>query len=81
VPFRSTIAGRPAPQVGRWHSFRERGQDLSSTNWGGTQEGGLYEEDIDWEKVWRKSSIGRNVLPNELATLRSVHVTFSSSHR
>ena len=73
VPFRSTIAGRPAPQVGRWHSFREREQDASP---GGVQPGGLPGSDIDWEEVWGRS-VQRGALPPELDTTRFVHTKLS----
>ena len=68
VPFRSTIAGRAAPQVGRWHSFRKRNPHPTSSL-SGAHEGELSEEGINWEEVWDRS-IGGDALPRELNTLR-----------
>ncbi|KAF9016129.1 hypothetical protein BDZ89DRAFT_962168 [Hymenopellis radicata] len=42
IPFRSTIAGTPIPQVGRWHSFRKK-DELSDSL-----------ENVDWEDVWSR---------------------------
>ncbi|KAG6879821.1 hypothetical protein C0992_011104 [Termitomyces sp. T32_za158] len=32
VPFRSTLPGRAAPQVGRWHSFRSKDEQVKEYN-------------------------------------------------
>ncbi|KAF8886096.1 hypothetical protein CPB85DRAFT_1336656, partial [Mucidula mucida] len=42
IPFRSTIAGTPIPQVGRWHSFRKK-DELSESL-----------ENVDWEDFWSR---------------------------
>jgi len=75
VPFRSTIAGRPASQVGRWHSFRVRDQGSSSASLDGAQPGGLPGGVIDWEEVWGRS-VRCDVLPPELDTIRFVRTRF-----
>lgn len=63
VPFRSTIPGRQAVQVGRWHAFRKSDQGESGA---GTQP--EDPEDLDWEDVWaRKTSPTK--LPAELSEL------------
>lgn len=64
--FRSTLAGRAAPQVGRWHAFRERGgvapqQPLEVEDFG--------EEGMDWDTVWDRSA-KKTMLPPELQKLR-----------
>ncbi|KAJ7758552.1 hypothetical protein DFH07DRAFT_818510 [Mycena maculata] len=57
-PFRSQIAGRASPQVGRWHSFRQKGpkniteEDLPSGN-------------FEWGDVWDQS-LTNNELPPAL---------------
>ncbi|KAK0200713.1 hypothetical protein DFS33DRAFT_1070650 [Desarmillaria ectypa] len=45
MPFRSTIAGIPSPQVGRWHSFKKKDKVAPSFE-------GEYI--ADWEDVWSK---------------------------
>ncbi|KAF8886103.1 hypothetical protein CPB85DRAFT_1420049 [Mucidula mucida] len=53
IPFRSTIAGTPIPQVGRWHSFRKK-DELSDSL-----------ENVDWEDVWSRRT-STDPLPDEL---------------
>ncbi|KAJ7696020.1 hypothetical protein B0H17DRAFT_1054600 [Mycena rosella] len=62
IPFRSQIPGRASPQVGRWHSFRQKGPQAK-----------ILEEEvpsgnIDWGNVWDQS-LTNNELPPELETL------------
>ncbi|KAJ7071853.1 hypothetical protein B0H15DRAFT_793254 [Mycena belliarum] len=63
IPFRSQIPGRVFPQVGRWHSFRQKGPQSK-----------ILEEDVpsgnvDWGSVWDQS-LTSNALPPELENLR-----------
>ncbi|KAJ6584799.1 hypothetical protein B0H19DRAFT_1106656 [Mycena capillaripes] len=55
-PFRSEISGRTAPQVGRWHSFRQKGPQTDV----------LHEElpsgNVEWGNVWDQS-LTNNELP------------------
>jgi hypothetical protein len=60
--FRSTIPGRPAAQVGRWHSFRNK-DDVDVTP------GGTFDECVDWQEVWDRSTSGL-VLPVELQSFK-----------
>ncbi|KAJ6557333.1 hypothetical protein DFH09DRAFT_1163812 [Mycena vulgaris] len=62
LPFRSQIPGRASPQVGRWHSFRQKGPQAK-----------ILEEDVpsgnvDWGNVWDQS-LTNNELPPGLETL------------
>jgi len=63
ISFRSTIPGRAAPQVGRWHAFRQRG-DKSEEELPPGMENGLSES-MNWDDVWDRSA-GGNALPKEL---------------
>lgn len=59
VPFRSTLAGRVQPQVGRWHAFRKQsegelpGSATGAPDWGDAAGSGAA---VDWEAVWSRSS-------------------------
>ncbi|KAJ6620788.1 hypothetical protein B0H10DRAFT_2020620 [Mycena sp. CBHHK59/15] len=70
LPFRSHIPGRESPQVGRWHSFRQKH----------TPENVIQEDapsgKVDWESVWDQSltnnalPIGlQSVSPHEIGTI------------
>jgi len=64
VLFRSTIPGRAAPQVGRWHAFRKKDDD---------DQGALRGLDTafdNWSEVWDRSA-GGSRLPVELQGLKS----------
>ncbi|KDQ62165.1 hypothetical protein JAAARDRAFT_189527 [Jaapia argillacea MUCL 33604] len=63
TPFRSTIPGRAAVQVGRWHAFRKKGDVVSPG-----QEAGL-EENVNWDDVWNKN-VEQKALPDELQSLK-----------
>lgn len=63
VPFRSTIPGKEATQVGRWHAFRKK-DDVSRDT-----EGESLTGKVDWEDVWDRNTKG-NTLPQELQALR-----------
>jgi hypothetical protein len=65
TPFRSTIPGRAAPQVGRWHAFRRRSDSTDVDN-------RPFEENVNWEDVWNKS-VNTEPLPSELQSIRSAH--------
>jgi len=67
VSFRSTIPGRAAPQVGRWHAFRQRGDKSDDTMPPGMENG--LSESMNWDDVWDRSA-GNNALPMELQDLR-----------
>jgi hypothetical protein len=71
VSVRSTIPGRAAPQVGRWHAFRQR-NDKSEEELPPGMENGLSES-VNWDNVWDRSA-GDNTLPKELQALRYVYV-------
>lgn len=60
--FRSTLAGRPAPQVGRWHAFRKKEEEPLEME-------GFDQEGVDWDAVWDRSA-RKTLLPPELDTLR-----------
>jgi hypothetical protein len=63
VLFRSTIPGRVAPQVGRWHAFRNKDED----NHGGRH---VIDSAIhNWGEVWDRST-EENELPVELQGLK-----------
>jgi hypothetical protein len=71
VSVRSTIPGRAAPQVGRWHAFRQK-NDKSDEELPPGMENGLSES-INWDNVWDRSA-GENTLPKDLQALRYVCV-------
>jgi hypothetical protein len=66
VPFRSTLAGRTQPQVGRWHSFRKKGEVEIDNSIGGSGLGLNESEaedvswpqgkdgEVNWEEVWNR---------------------------
>ncbi|KAG6831048.1 hypothetical protein H0H87_006290 [Tephrocybe sp. NHM501043] len=66
VVFRSTLRGREAPQVGRWHAFRERASDEQqgefSTGWAGRKRREALPEGLQGVKCVGRSSgfIGSN---------------------
>ncbi|KAI0917578.1 hypothetical protein AcW1_007253 [Taiwanofungus camphoratus] len=69
TPFRSTIPGKPAVQVGRWHSFRKRDeQDLANATHTGDDLA-----DINWEDVWARKTSSK-ALPSALQALSSEDV-------
>lgn len=68
TPFRSIIPGRAAPQVGRWHAFRQR-DDPAQEFPPGMEEG--LAEGVNWADVWDRSA-GNNLLPLELQALMCV---------
>lgn len=61
--FRSTIPGRAAPQVGRWHSFKKPDTTPDME----------FDQNVDWEDVWSKS-VGNHPLPQALQGTRFVVV-------
>jgi hypothetical protein len=65
IPFRSTLAGRPPAQVGRWHAFR-KGEDIPDKS----VDMGLRSQ-VDWEDVWSRST-GERELPKGLEGLECV---------
>jgi len=71
ISFRSTIPGRPAPQVGRWHAFRQR-DDKSEKQLPPGMESGLSES-MNWDDIWDRSA-GGNTLPKELQASRCVYI-------
>lgn len=68
VPFRSTIRGREAPQVGRWHNFRLKDEENFNADVPPGMEDGL-KESVNWDEVWDRSA-GNISLPNDLQRLR-----------
>jgi hypothetical protein len=71
--FRSTIEGRAAPQVGRWHTARRRKDDAVDTR----EDVGLGSGSVDWENVWSRSA-GETQLPDGLESLRQVYCSYRS---
>jgi hypothetical protein len=69
VSFRSTIPGRAAPQVGRWHAFRQRNDKPGETLPPGMENG--LKESMNWDAIWDRSA-GDNALPEELQVMRCV---------
>lgn len=68
MPFRSTIRGREAPQVGRWHNFRLKDEENFNADVPPGMEDGL-KESVNWDEVWDRSA-GNISLPNDLQRLR-----------
>lgn len=62
--FRSTLAGRAAPQVGRWHAFRKRDEEPLDTE-------SFDKQEMDWDAVWDRSA-KKTLLPPELEKLKYV---------
>ncbi|KAG6831329.1 hypothetical protein H0H92_011244 [Tricholoma furcatifolium] len=61
VPFRSSIPGREAPQVGRWHKFRYKDSDTNT---------GPPREFSSWADVWAGTKTqARETLPLSLQGL------------
>jgi hypothetical protein len=69
VSLRSTIPGRAAPQVGRWHAFRQRNDKPEKELPPGMVNG--LGESMNWDSVWDRS-VGDDALPTELQALRCV---------
>ncbi|KAF5318778.1 hypothetical protein D9619_010756 [Psilocybe cf. subviscida] len=73
VPFRSTLASREQPQVGRWHAFRkgdEVGKDESANvDWENVGKG-----PVNWEDIWNQAESSAH--PRRIQTL----LTLSSPH-
>ncbi|KAF8073476.1 hypothetical protein FPV67DRAFT_749080 [Lyophyllum atratum] len=55
VPFRSTLPGRAAPQVGRWHAFRNKDKDDEALT--------PPEGDFSWAEVWDRNAGGTPLPP------------------
>lgn len=71
TPFRSTLEGRPAPQVGRWHAFRRRGEDAANAV--DRLDDVTKDGPVDWEDVWARSGgETAEASPEELAQLQYV---------
>jgi hypothetical protein len=64
VLFRSEIAGKAAPQVGRWHAFRKKDDVPSQIE--GQEE---LKESVNWGDVWNRNT-GDNPLPEQLQSLK-----------
>lgn len=68
TPFRSTIPGKEATQVGRWHAFR-KGEDAKLDDHGLPREG----SEVDWESVWAQKEY-EHERPKQLKHLRLVNL-------
>ncbi|KAF9556302.1 hypothetical protein CPC08DRAFT_765357 [Agrocybe pediades] len=83
IPFHSTLQGRQQPQVGRWHSFRNKTEEASSNepDWQEVENASA----IDWENIWKQSkssvssSLPHELRSTELSQIRSL-LSFSSPH-
>ncbi|KAG1763056.1 hypothetical protein EDD22DRAFT_889033 [Suillus occidentalis] len=77
ITFRSTIAGRADPQVGRWHAARHSStQQLpaAQSNIFGEFNGDLGR--VNWEDIWDRSAMpAQNMIPVELRMARPEDVT------
>jgi hypothetical protein len=76
VSFRSTIPGRAAPQVGRWHTFRQRDSKSEEALPPGIENG--LSESTNWDDIWDRSA-GDIALPKEIQAMRCVCMFFSST--
>ncbi|KAI0092614.1 hypothetical protein BDY19DRAFT_494858 [Irpex rosettiformis] len=65
TPFISTIPGREAPQVGRWHAFRKGGNAKLQDH-----QVPQSKINVDWESIWAQKE-GQHDLPEELQHLRT----------
>ncbi|KAF9468745.1 hypothetical protein BDZ94DRAFT_1246177 [Collybia nuda] len=65
VLFRSEIAGKASPQVGRWHAFRKKDDPPSQIE--GQEE---LKEGVNWGDVWNRNTAD-TPLPPELQTLNT----------
>lgn len=72
ITFRSTIAGRADPQVGRWHAARH-----SSTQQLPETQSSVFEEfngdvgKVNWEDIWDRTAMSaQEMIPVELRTAR-----------
>ncbi|KAG1743215.1 uncharacterized protein EDB91DRAFT_1126270 [Suillus paluster] len=71
ITFRSTIAGRAVPQVGRWHAARRSSQQplpAAQSNVFGEFSGDLGR--VNWEDIWDRSAGSAQELPVELRMAR-----------
>lgn len=64
TPFLSTIPGREAPQVGRWHALRK---DVDAK----LQDDQVPQSGVDWESIWAQKE-NQHDLPEELRHIRWV---------
>lgn len=65
VLFRSTLPGREAPQVGRWHAYREKDRAVESEP--------LLGAGFSWTDVWERHR--QTELPSELQKLKPEDVS------
>jgi hypothetical protein len=65
TPFRSTIPGKEAVQVGRWHAFRKKDDDETALATPLPNEPSSH---IDWERVWARKT--PHALPAALQPLK-----------
>ncbi|KAG1797877.1 uncharacterized protein HD556DRAFT_1355738 [Suillus plorans] len=77
ITFRSTIAGRADPQVGRWHAARH-----SSTQQLPAAQSSVFEEfdgdvsKVNWEDIWDRTAVSaQEMIPVELRTARPEDVS------
>lgn len=70
VPFRSTIPGKPQPQVGRWHSFRKNGDINDVRDYELNLRTGTNDGTASWEDIWNHSASKDIPLPDELCSIK-----------
>jgi len=72
IVFRSTIAGRADPQVGRWHAARHSSTHqlpAAQSNVFGEFNGDLSR--VNWEDIWNRNAMSaQEMIPVELRTVR-----------
>lgn len=76
IAFRSTIAGRADPQVGRWHAARHtstRQLPAARSNVFGEFNGDFGR--VNWEDIWDRSITSTQEIPVELRTSRPEDVS------
>ncbi|KAG0704823.1 hypothetical protein DFH29DRAFT_909971 [Suillus ampliporus] len=76
ITFRSTIAGRADPQVGRWHAARRSSQQplpAAQSNIFGEFNADLGR--VNWEDIWDRSAESAQEMPVELRMARPEDVS------
>lgn len=85
IPFRSELAGRAQPQVGRWHAFRKKDETDSEAmgvesrlDWERMKDSA--DGKVNWEDIWNPSSSTTSLsslLPESLQKIEQVIMLLS----